>query len=65
MLRKKTVAFLVLLVVMANAFYVVSETLTTAPVEPFSLCSFIEAFGKTAVAYADPVPGGGGSGGDH
>lgn len=63
-MRKKTTALLVLLLVMAGACYVTSVPLTVAPGMPLSLFSFLSSFGGTAVAFADPVPGSGGAGGD-
>jgi len=63
--RRKTVALVVLLLVMVGACYVTSAPLTVAPGMPLSLFGIMSSFGGTAVAFAgDPVPGGGSAGGD-
>jgi hypothetical protein len=63
-LKKRTVAFIVLLTLLANAYCVTSATLTVTPDEPLSLFELVSCLGKPTVAFADPVPGGPGSGGD-
>jgi len=62
--RRKTVALVVLLLVMVGACYVTSAPLTVAPGMPLSLFGFLSSFGGTAVALCDPVPGGSNGGGD-
>ena len=64
MLRSKMVSFLVLLVLLASSFYLTSATFTVAPDESVNVCDFVQGLGKTVMAYADPVPGGG-PGGDN
>ncbi len=63
-MRKKTAALMVLLLVMAGACYVTSAPLSVAPSASLSLNSFFNSFFGSVVAFADPVPGGGGPGGD-
>jgi hypothetical protein len=64
--RKKTVAFLLLFVVIAGAFYVTSPLATLEfAMLPEGFFAFFEACGVPFVALADPVPGGGGGGGDN
>ena len=62
-MRKRKVALVVLMLIMAGACYVTSASLTVAPGMPLSLFGFLSSFGGTAVAFCDPVPGGGGGGG--
>ena len=64
MLKKRTLAFIVLLALLANVYCVTSATLTITLDEPLSLYELVRCLGKPTVAFADPVPGGPGSGGD-
>ena len=63
-MRKKTAALIVLLLVMAGAFYVTSPALSVAPGASFSLNGFIGSLTGTSMALADPVPGTGSGGND-
>jgi len=63
LLKGKTVAFVVLLVIMAGSIYATSAPTTIAADLPTSLFEFFSYIGGAPVALADPVPGGG-SGGD-
>lgn len=63
MLRKKTAALMLLLLVMAGACYVTSSPLSVAPGAALSLNGFLGSFLGTIAALADPVPGGIGGGG--
>jgi len=63
--KGKTVAFVVLLVIMAGSIFATSVPTTIAADLPTSLFEFFCSFGGTPVALADPVPGGGGPGGDN
>lgn len=66
LLKGKTVALLVLLVIMVGAFFVTSEYSTTVvPGKQESSFSFLESLCKTIVVLGDPVPGGSGGGGDN
>ena len=64
-MKKRTVAFIVLLALLANAYCVTFATSTITLDEPLSLFELVSCLGKPAVAFADPVPGGPGSGGDN
>lgn len=64
-MKGKTVAFVVLLVIMAGSIFATSVPTTIAADLPTSLFEFFCSLGGTPVALADPVPGGGGPGGDN
>jgi len=55
---------MVLLLVMAGAFYVTSPALSVAPGATFSLNGFVSSLTGMSMALADPVPGGGSGGND-
>lgn len=62
-MKVKTVAFVVLLVVMAGS--IIATAASTTPISISQPMSFsVLGVGNTAVALADPVPGGG-PGGDN
>lgn len=61
---KKTAALMVLLLVMAGAYYVTSSALSVAPGASLSLYEFISSLTGVSMALADPVSGGV-SGGDN
>ena len=61
---KKTAALMVLLLVMAGAYYVTSSALSVAPGASLSLFEFISSLTGVSMALADPVSGGV-SGGDN
>ena len=63
-MSKKAAALLVLLVLLTNAYCVTSTTTLTVD-GPFGLFGFFSSLLGQAVAFADPVPGGPGSGGDN
>jgi hypothetical protein len=63
-LGKKKAALMVLLLVMAGAYYVTSSALSVAPGASLSLFEFISSLTGISMALADPVNGGG-SGGDN
>ncbi len=63
MVKGKTVAFFVLLVIMAGSIYATSAPTTIAADLPTSLFEFFFSLGGAPMALADPVPGGPGSGG--
>lgn len=63
-MKCKTVAFVVLLIIMAGAFYATSTLIEVAPDEPVSLYDFVNSLLGTCAALGDPVPGTGSSGGD-
>ncbi len=62
-MKRKTVAFVVLLVVMASS--IIATAASTTPISISQPMSFFSVFGvgNTAVAIADPVGGGPGAGG--
>jgi len=61
--KLKVVLVLALLVFMIGAYTVTSEfSLVFDPGKPLSLFSSVFSLGKTAIAYADPIRGGPGSG---
>jgi hypothetical protein len=62
--KVKTVAFVVLLVIMAGSVYATSVPTTIAADLPTSLFEFFSSLGGAPVALADPVGGGGGTGGN-
>jgi len=62
--KVKTVAFVVLLVIMAGSVYATSVPTTIAADLPTSLFEFFSLLGGAPVALADPVGGGGGTGGN-
>jgi len=55
---------MVLLLVMAGAFYVTSPALSVAPGATFSLNGFVSSLTGMSMALADPVPGTGSGGND-
>ena len=61
-MKGKTVAFVVLLVILAGSIYATSAPTTIAADLPTGLFEFF--LGGTPMALADPVPGGSGSGGN-
>jgi hypothetical protein len=63
-MKRKTVAFVILLVVMAGS--IIATAASTTPISISQPMSFYSALGvgNTAVVLADPV-GGGGPGGDN
>jgi hypothetical protein len=63
-MKRKTVAFVILLVVMAGS--IIATAASTTPISISQPMSFYSALGvgNMAVALADPVPGGG-PGGDN
>ena len=63
-MKSKTVAFVVLLIIMAGAFYATSAPIEVSVEGPVSLLDFFGSLCGTSVALCDPVPGSGGSGGD-
>jgi len=63
-LKSKTVAFVVLLIIMAGAFYATSTPIEVSSDEPMSLYDFVSSLLGTCAALCDPVPGTGSSGGD-
>lgn len=65
-MRRKTVAFVILLVVLASAYCITSVShMTVAMDGPLTLFDFFKALGTTAMVLGDPVPGGSGSGGNN
>lgn len=63
-MKRKTVAFVVLLVVMAGS--IIATAASTTPISFSQPMNFsVLGVGNTAVAFADPVGGGGGPGGDN
>jgi len=62
--RKKTVAFLFLMVLMASAYCVTSVQLPAVAPSGVSAFGFLEAVLGNVVALGDPVPGGSGGGGN-
>jgi hypothetical protein len=64
-MKGKTVAFVVLLVIMAGSIYATSVPTTIAADLPTGLLEFFCSLGGAPVALADPVSGGGGTGGDN
>jgi hypothetical protein len=62
--KSKKVAFVVLLIIMAGAFYATTTPIEVAPDEPVSLYDFVNSLLGTCAALGDPVPGSGSSGGD-
>ncbi len=61
--KVKTVAFVVLLVIMAGSIYATSAPTTIAADLPTGLFEFFFSLGGAPMALADPVPGGSGTGG--
>jgi len=61
-LGTKKAAFMILLLVMAGAFYLTSTAFSVAPGASFSLHGFISSLTGTAMALADPVNGMGSGG---
>ena len=61
---KKTAALMVLLLVMAGAYYVTSSALSVAPGATFSLNVFLSSLTGINMALADPVDGTGPGGYD-
>ena len=63
-MRKKTVALVILLVLMAGTICMTSATLAVSPSASVNLYGFITSICSPVVAFADPVPGGSSGGGD-
>jgi len=63
-MKSKTVALLVLLIIMAGAFYATSAPIEFSADVPISLFDIFNSICGTSVALCDPVPGSGSSGGD-
>jgi hypothetical protein len=64
-MRRKTVAFLALLIFTASAFAVTSTLPeTTEDGNPLDIVGFIRSLGRPVFALCDPVGGGGGGGSD-
>ncbi|UCD43827.1 MAG: hypothetical protein JSV27_06635 [Candidatus Bathyarchaeota archaeon] len=63
-MRRKTVAFLVLMVLMSGAYCVTSVQLPAVAPSGMSAFGFLEAVLGNVVALGDPVPGGCGGGGN-
>ena len=63
-MKSKTVAFVVLLVIMAGAFYATSTPIEVSSDESVSLYDFVNSLLGTCSALGDPVPGTGSAGGD-
>jgi hypothetical protein len=63
LVKGKTVAFVVLLVIMAGSIYATSAPTTIAADLPTGLFEFFFSLGGAPVALADPVDGGPGTGG--
>ena len=64
-MKVKTVAFVILLIVMAGAVYATSVQPTfIISNQPVGLIEFLSNLGSTVMGLCDPVPGGGGSGGN-
>jgi hypothetical protein len=62
--KSKTVALLVLLIVLAGTLHATSAPIEVSSDEPMSLYDIFAFLFGTSVALGDPVPGSGGSGGD-
>ena len=63
-MRGKTVALLVLLILIGGAVYATSvQTTFVLSNQPVSLMEFVSNMMRTVVGLCDPVPGGGSSGG--
>ncbi len=63
-MKGKTVAFVVLLVIMAGSIFATSASTTFIADLPTGLFEFFCSLGGAPVALADPVPGGGSGGND-
>lgn len=64
-MKRKNVAFVVLLILIAGAFFVTSTgPLAVESDQPVKLSDFLMSLCRTVVALGDPVSGGPGSGGD-
>lgn len=63
-MKGKTVAFVILLVILAGSIFATSAPVTFVADLPVSLFEFFSMLG-IPMALADPVGGGGGGGGDH
>lgn len=64
-MKSKTVALLVLLIVMAGTLHATSASIEVSSDEPMSLYDVFASLFGTNVVLCDPVPGTGGSGGDN
>jgi hypothetical protein len=62
--KSKTVAFVVLLIMMTGALYATSTPIEVSSDEPVNLYNFVNSLLGTSTALGDPVPGTGSSGGD-
>ena len=66
MVKGKTVAFVVLLILMAGTVYATSVQPTfIVSNQPVGLIEFLSNLGSVVMGLCDPVPGGGGTGGDN
>ena len=63
-MKSKTVAFVVLLIIMTGALYATSTPIEVSSDEPVSLYDFVNSLLGTSAALGDPVPGSGSAGGD-
>lgn len=63
-MRKKTVALVILLVLMAGTICVTSAPLAVAPGASVGLYGFVTSICGPVAVFADPVPGGSSGGGD-
>lgn len=64
MVKSKTVALLVLVIIMFGAVYATSAPVVVSPGAPVGLYGFLNSLCGTIVVFGDPVPGSPGSGGD-
>ena len=63
-MRSKTVALLVLVIIMFGAVYATSAPVVVSPGAPVGLYGFLNSLCGTSVVFGDPIPGGGIPGGD-
>lgn len=64
-MRRKTVAFMVLLIFTASAFFVTSSQPDMADHGQLpDIIGFVRSLGRPVFALCDPIPGGPGGGGD-
>jgi len=63
LVKSKTVALLVLVIIMFGAVYATSAPVVVSPGASVSLYGFLESLCGTSVVFGDPVPGSG-PGGD-
>ncbi len=62
-MRKKTVALVLMFVIMAGSIYATAAPVTVNPGEPVYLEDYLESLAGTSMVIGDPVPGTGGGGG--